>query len=147
MFVNGGFLGEETRTRGSRVYLSPSVILHSQFFLLNVLGLHWLIKLYRFQVYDSIIHHQYRTVCSPPQVISFHHHLCPYTVSYFPHPSFPLVITTLLSMAMRFCSLLNPFTFFTQLPTFSRLTAVSLFSVSMSLFLFCLFVLFIRFHI
>ena len=43
--------------------------------------------------------------------------------------------------------LLNPLTFFTQPPTYSPLTAVSLFSMSISLFLCCLFILFIRFHV
>ena len=43
--------------------------------------------------------------------------------------------------------LLNPSTFFTQPPAASSLGTVSLFSVSMSLFLFCLFILFFRSYI
>ena len=35
----------------------------SFFFLLNLLGWHWLIKLHRFQVYNSIIHHLYVALC------------------------------------------------------------------------------------
>ena len=33
------------------------------FFLLNFLGWHWLIKLYRFRVYNSTVHHLYIVLC------------------------------------------------------------------------------------
>ena len=45
-------------------------------FLLNLLGWHWLIKLYRFQVNSSITHHLYIVLCQ----VSFHHHLSPRTL-------------------------------------------------------------------
>ena len=37
--------------------------LHIFSFLLNLLGWHWLMKLYRFQGYSSIIHHLYTVLC------------------------------------------------------------------------------------
>ena len=42
-------------------------------FLLNLLGWHWLIKLYRFQVYDSIMHHLFIVFCvfTTPSQVSF----------------------------------------------------------------------------
>ena len=71
-------------------------------FLLNFLRLHWLIKLYRLQVYNSIIHH--------PYIILHAHHpkssllpspfIRPF-IFYLPHPLFLLVITILLSVSMR----------------------------------------------
>ena len=57
-------------------------------------------------------------------------------------PPFPLGITVLLSVSEL--SLLTPFTFFTQPPIHAPLTAVSLSSVSVSLFLFCLLVYFVH---
>nr|KAF6382591.1 hypothetical protein mPipKuh1_008947 [Pipistrellus kuhlii] len=74
----------------------------------------------------------------------------PFILFYQPHPSFPLLITVLLSVSLSGCFL---FVFFCLIPlsislcpsapTPTPLTAVSLFSVSVSLFLFCLFVYFV----
>ena len=47
-------------------------------FLLNLLGWHWLIKLYMFQVYNSTIHHLYIVLC-------VHHP----NSSFFPSPFIP----------------------------------------------------------
>ena len=56
-----------------------------QMYLLNLLGLRWLIKLCRFQVSSYIIHHLYSVLrAHHPQSISFRHHLrslCPLSPS------------------------------------------------------------------
>ena len=57
------------------------------FFKLNLLGWHWLIKLHRFQVYNSITHHLC-IVCSPPQIKSPSITIyLPFTLFYLPHPT------------------------------------------------------------
>ena len=101
-------------------------------FCIEFIGWHWLIQLCRFQVHNSVTHHLYVVVCvHQPSQVSFCHHLSP-LYPLLP-PPFPLVITILSSVSMRFCFvlffLLNPFTFHpaTQIP--SSLTAVSLFSI------------------
>ena len=118
------------------------------FFFMELLVWHCLIKLCRFQVYNSIRHHWYIVLCSPPQVRS------PSITVYPPLPSCtshqpPSLWSSpwccLCLWGVFFC--LNPFSFFTQHPQSSAiLTPHSLLSVSMNLFLFCLFILFIRFH-
>ena len=56
----------------SQIWLSL-IILESVLFLLflsyfkKIFEWHWLIKLYRFQVYNSIIHHMYIAVCVHPR--------------------------------------------------------------------------------
>ena len=45
-------------------HISQGFLGLKKIYLMNLLGWHWLIKLYRFQVYSSIIHN----VCSPSQV-------------------------------------------------------------------------------
>ena len=87
---------------------------------------HWFIKLYRFQVYNSIIHHciLYCVFITPNQA-SFHHHLSPFTLFYLSH--FPsgnlhtvicvyefLVYFLLLLFCFVFVCLFNPIT--TPLP-------------------------------
>ena len=76
------------------------------FFKLNLLRLHWLIKLYKFQVYSPIVRHLY-------SVLYVHHPKCslllpPFTLSLpssnCPYPHFPLVVTILLSVPISFCS-------------------------------------------
>ena len=39
--------------------LSSWLIFFQNLFSFNLLGWHWLIKLYRFQVYNSVLHHPY----------------------------------------------------------------------------------------
>ena len=72
-------------------------------FLLNLLGCHWLIKLYRFQVYDSIIHHLYIVLCVHHPKLNF---LPSPFISAIPFsaspPPLPLVITILLPMSTQF---------------------------------------------
>ena len=84
-------------------------------FLLNLLGLHWLIQLYRFQVYNSIIHHPYIALCVHTESqVSFHHHLLPPYPVPLPLPPFPLVIAIQLSVSegysfcFCFCSIPSP---------------------------------------
>ena len=76
-----------------------------------------------------------------------------FALFHIPPPPFPLAITRLLSVSMCYMYIyivfLNPLTFFYLAPQlFSSPTAVSLFSISMILLLFCLLnYFFIRFHI
>ena len=98
----------------------------SYFYFLNFIefiGVALVNKITQVSVYHSIMHHLY-IICSPPKVVSFHHHLSP------PHPlpflppliPFPQVITILLSVSVS-CFILfylffftYPFTFFTWPP-------------------------------
>ena len=80
------------------------------FLIFTVLGQHMLIKLHRFQVYNSTTQHLHIVLCSPPQVISFHHHLSPFTLFYLNPTPFPVATATLLSVSVRFFSLIpSPF--------------------------------------
>ena len=79
-------------------------------------------------------------VCSPPKVKSPSTTIYPwFTLFYLPHLSLPLVIIILFSVSMNF-SPLSLHLFHPASQPLSPLTAVSLFSISMSLFLFCLLV-------
>ena len=103
------------------------------YFLLNLLGWHWLIKVYRFQVYNSIIHHLY--------IVLWVHHP---KSSLLPSPFMPPLLSSTPPHApslwqspscrlhphesfLSFAESLHP-----SHPA-SPLTAISLFSVSMSL--------------
>ena len=102
--------------------------------LLNLLGWHWLIKLHRLQVHNSIIH--LCVVLSVHNPNSFHHHVAPLALFYLlprPYPAFPLVITDYCLCWVLFCFVvcLISSLFFTP----SSLTAVSLFSIYESVFL------------
>ena len=96
------------------------VVLFFFAFSLNLLGWHWLIKLYRFQVYISTIHHLYIVLCvpTPSQVSSITIYPC-FTLFYVPHP--------LSLWQSPYCFLclwvffLNPFTFSPSLLTPSHL--------------------------
>ena len=104
------------------------------------------VTLYRFQVYNSTLHHLYIVLCvHHPKSRLLPSPFIPLYSLLPPPPPFSLVITILLSVPMRiFFNLLNPCTFFTQPLQFPfPLTALSLFSESTSLFLFCLFIVFI----
>ena len=72
------------------------------FFVLNLLGLHWLIQLYRFKVHNSIRLHLYNVcVFTTPSHVSFHHHLPPlYLLLAPPTPRFPLVMAILLPVML-----------------------------------------------
>ena len=89
-------------------------------------------KLYRFQVYNSIIHHLYIVLCAHHPKSS----LLPSPGIPFRPPStslqspFRLVITILLSASMWFFSIPSPFSPSPQ--CLSPLIAVSLFSISES---------------
>ena len=77
-------------------------------FLLNVLGWHWLIKLYRCQVYNSITHSLYTAFCfyhPKSNLFSWPHIWSPLLFPPSPCPPFPLVATILLpvSMSLFFC--------------------------------------------
>ena len=101
-------------------------------------------------MYNSVICHLYIILCVyhpkssllPPPFIP------PFTLFYLPPHPFPLIITILFSGSVNFLFyfllrfILSPFS-----PSPSNLpllTAVNLFSVSMSLFLFCLLVYFVH---
>ena len=43
--------------------LCQNTKIHKAFFKMNLLGWHWLIKLYRFQMYNSTTHHLYIVLC------------------------------------------------------------------------------------
>ena len=99
---------------------------------MHFLGWHWLIKLYRLQVYNSITHHLYIVLCVyHPSQVSFHRYLSPCPLVPPPLPFSP-VTTTVLSVSMRlfyvcmyvFCLILSCFHPAPQ-PS-SHLTAVSL---------------------
>ena len=79
------------------------------FYLLNLFGWHWLIKLYRFQVYNSKIHHVYIVLCAHHPKSSL---LSPSFVCIYPlqPPSNPL------SLWSTFSTFLNPLNFFTASP-------------------------------
>ena len=74
-----------------------------------------------------------------PTSASFHHHLSPIPSSTSPDSHHTVVCGHVLLLFF-----VNPFTIFTHPPNPPPLTAVSLFSVSMSLFLFCLLVYFVH---
>ena len=82
--------------------------------LMNLLGWHWLIKLYRFQVYSSkyIICILYRVFTAPSQV-SFISISPPFTLFYLSSLHLPLVITMLLPVSVKFffslCLIPSPF--------------------------------------
>ena len=103
------------------VPLMPAPAVHHLFFKLNLLGWHWLIKLYRFQVYNSIIHHLYIVLCvHPPQVKSPSIPIStPFTLLYLPPIPFPSGNHHTVSVSMSFWFLisLDLFTFFTHPPT------------------------------
>ena len=90
----------------------------------------WTDLIYRFQVYNSIIHHLYIILCVHyPKSSLLPSPFIPLLPSpTCPQPCFPLVINILLCISR--------FLFFCRIP----LTVFSLFSVSMCLFLFCLFI-------
>ena len=103
------FIGEHSTRWANKPWL-PS-------FLLSILGWHWLIKLYRFWVYNFIIHHLFIVLCvhhskssllPSPFILSL-----PSSTS--PHTPFHLVITQLLSVSINF--LAKSFYLFTQPPT------------------------------
>ena len=114
-------------------------------FLLNLLGWQWLVKLYRFQVHYSIIHHLLLyCVFTIPSQVSFHHHLS-FLFPLLPPPQPLLIITMLVSVSIVVCfffwlSLL----FFTQLHNPTPLWQLSVYSLSMNLFLFFLLVYFVH---
>ena len=71
-------------------------------------------------------------------------HLASYIVVTILLTLFPMLYFTSPWLLCNYqCALPNPFTIFTQLPNPSPLTAISLFSLSTSLFLFC-YILFLR---
>ena len=95
-------------------------------------------------VNEIYIRHLYILLCALPQVkYPFNAFDSLFIIFYLPHPLFTLIITILLSVSMSF-SLLNPFNYFTRPQLTSLLTAVSLFSVTKSLFLFCLLLNFVH---
>ena len=106
---------------------------------LTLLGWHWLIKLYGFQVYNFITNHLYIVFCSSPQVkslsIIFY---SPLMFFYLPPIPFSSGNQHTVVRVWVSYSLLNLFTFSpSPTETLPRLIAVSLFSVFMSLFLLC----------
>ena len=118
--------------------------LYYLFFKLNILWWHWLIKLYRFQVYNSIIHHLY--------IILYVHHpkssLLPspfnsnlFTLFCFPPPPFTSGNHYTVVCVYKFCFLFlfNSYTFVTHSPNSPLLWWLSV----CSLLLFCLWVYFV----
>ena len=72
-------------------------------FLLNLSGWHWLMKLYRFQVYNSTIHHLYIIILCfnhPKSNLILSPFIPPFPSSTCPHPTFPLVITVWLFVSI-----------------------------------------------
>ena len=101
-------------------------------------------KINRFQAYNPIPHYLY-VVCvfTTSSQVSFHHHLFSLYPLLPPPTLFPLVITILVSVSMRF-PFLNPFTFFTQLCSPHSDSCLSVFCIYKSVSI--LFILFITFH-
>ena len=122
---------------------------YNTLFLLNLLGWHWLIKLYSLQVYLFYNTHTSSVHCivwSPPQVRSPSvTSYPPFTLSYLLPPLSPpgnhCAVVCLWGFLFFF---LNLFTFLILPPKPSPLTAISLFSISMSLSLFSLLVYFVH---
>ena len=79
--------------RGSLIHIRRFYFIN---FLLNLLGWHWSIKLYRFKVYSSVIYHLHIVLCVHPKSGVLPSPFIPTL------PSFPLVITRLLSASVRF---------------------------------------------
>ena len=96
-----------------------------------------------FQVYNSIIHHLHIALCAHnPKSSIFPPLFIPsLPLCLFLPPASPLSIWQSPSSVSVFFLILSSFS--TSPPTSSPLTSVSLFSVSMSLFLFCLLVYFV----
>ena len=69
---------------------------------IEYIGWHWLIKLYRFQVYSSIMHHLYNVLCvhHPRSSLIPSPFTPPFTLFYLPPPPFSLVITKQLSVSV-----------------------------------------------
>ena len=72
------------------IIIKQSIVLTLKKFLLNLLWWHWLLRLYRFQVHNSITHHLYIEFCAhhsklslllsyiwPPLPFSINSHLLP----------------------------------------------------------------------
>ena len=100
-------------------------------------------KLYRFQVYNSIIHHLHIVLCvHTPTQVSVHHHLSPLNALLSPSSPFPSSNHHTVVCAYNFCFygsfLLNPFIFLTQPHKSPSLWQLSVYSLPLSLFLFCL---------
>ena len=73
-------------TRISFFFFSEVIFEQRSFFKLNLVGCHWLTKLYRFHVYSSTAHHLYSVlVFTTPSQVSVQHHLSPLYPA--PHPS------------------------------------------------------------
>ena len=109
-------------------------ILYFLFFLLNLLGWNWFTKLYRFQVYNSTKHH-------------LHTHCFPITQPkakplFIPIPPTALPTSTYPQLHMYFAYSLHLLS--SSSPILLPSTAVSPFSVSLILFLFCLLVYFVH---
>ena len=73
------------------------------------MGCCWLTQFCRFQLYDSMIHRIVYCIVFTTLSQVFHHHLSPLYSHLSLPPTFPLVITILLSVSI--IVLLNPFTF------------------------------------
>ena len=127
----------------------PFCLLRCLNILIEFIGVKLVTKLYRYQVYHSIIHHVYIILCvHHPSQVSFHHHLPASTLCYLPRPlSFresPCCCVYQSWFVCFFCLVLSLFSPDPQpsLPS----NSCHLFSVSVSLFLFCQLILSIRFH-
>ena len=96
------------------VWWNHLVWVSRSFFKLGLLGWRWLIKLYRFPMYNSIIHHLYIVlcVCHPKSSVLLSTVIPSLPSSTSPHPPFPWVITILLPVSIRFfflCFIPSPF--------------------------------------
>ena len=96
---------------------------------MKLLWWHWLTKLYRFWVYNSIIRHGYILLCvHHPSHVSFHHHLLPFTLFHLLQPPFPSgTHHPVVSMRFFLCLIPSPFSPSLQPPF--PLTGISLFSL------------------
>ena len=102
---------------------------------------------YRFLVYNSTCTIWTRHCALTIQCeVSFHHRLCLLTLFHLP-PSLWYSPCRCLCLWVGFLLLFNPFPCFTQAPQTPSLWQLSFCSLSMSLFLFCLFVSLLRNHI
>ena len=107
------------------------------FYFLNLLAWHWPIKLYRFQVYNYLIPNHY-SMLNVHHPICFHLHLFPLTPTSFPSGNHH----TRLYLWGFLCVWLDPFTYFT-LPS-NLLPQLSVCSLSISPFLFCVHIYFVH---
>ena len=85
-------------------FFNWAIFLFFLFYVPNLLGWQWLIRLHRFQVYNSKIYHLYIMHCMPTtQHQILHHYIFDPFFPLLPSPCSPLITSILLSVLMSVC--------------------------------------------